>query len=34
VLVSQLENAEVVVMRETDPENAEAPHALELVTLP
>ncbi len=34
VLVSQLENAEVVVMRETDPENAEAPHAVELVTLP
>ena len=34
VLVSQLENAEVVVMRETDPEDAEAPHAVELVTLP
>ncbi|MDF1858843.1 MAG: hypothetical protein P1U87_01445 [Verrucomicrobiales bacterium] len=34
VLVSQLDNAEVVVLRETDPENAEAPHSLELVTLP
>jgi hypothetical protein len=34
VLVSQLDNAEVVVLRETDPDNAEAPHLLELVTLP
>ncbi|MCB1233032.1 MAG: hypothetical protein KDN19_22495 [Verrucomicrobiae bacterium] len=33
VIVSQLENAEVVVMRETDPDNADAPHAVELVTL-
>jgi hypothetical protein len=34
VIVSQLENAEVVVMRETDPGNEDAPHAVELVTLP
>lgn len=34
VIVSQLDNAEVVVLRETDPENADAPHAVELVTLP
>lgn len=34
VIVSQLDNAEVVVMRETDPANADAPHAVELVTLP
>lgn len=34
VLVSQLDNAEVIVLRETDPENEEAPHAVELVTLP
>ena len=34
VIVSQLDNAEVIVLRETDAENAEAPHAVELVTLP
>ncbi len=34
VIVSQLDNAEVVVLRETDPDNADAPHAVELVTLP
>jgi hypothetical protein len=34
VILSQRDNAEVVVLRETDPENADAPHAVELVTLP
>lgn len=34
VIVSQLENAEVVVMRETDPSKEDAPHAVELVSLP
>lgn len=34
VHVSQLDNAEIVVLRETDPDDAEAPLALELVTLP
>ncbi len=34
VIVSQLDNAEVVVLRETDPANEEAPHAVELITLP
>ncbi|MCB1092680.1 MAG: hypothetical protein KDL87_14185 [Verrucomicrobiae bacterium] len=34
VLVSQLENADVVVLRETDPNSDTAPHAVELVTLP
>lgn len=34
VIVSQLDNAEVVVLRETDAADAEAPHAVELVTLP
>ncbi len=34
VIVSQLENAEVVVMRETDATNKDAPHAIELVSLP
>ncbi len=34
VIVSQLENAEVVVMRETSPDDATAPHVIELVTLP
>ncbi|MCB1062144.1 MAG: hypothetical protein KDN20_04385 [Verrucomicrobiae bacterium] len=34
VIVSQLDNAEVVVLRETDTEKDDAPHAVELVTLP
>ena len=34
VIVSQLDNAEVVVLRETDSEKEDAPHAVELVTLP
>lgn len=34
VIVSQLENAEVVVMRETDPAKEDAPHSVELVSLP
>ena len=34
VIVSQLDNAEVVVLRETNAEDPEAPHAVELVTLP
>jgi len=34
VNVSQLANAEVVVLRETDPDDEDAPHAVELVTLP
>ena len=34
VIVSQLENDEVVVMRETDAANKDAPHAIELVALP
>ena len=34
VIVSQLDNADVIVLRETDPENADAPHSVELVTLP
>lgn len=34
VIVSQLDNAEVVVLRETEPDNADAPHAVELITLP
>lgn len=34
VIVSQLENAEVVVLRETDPAKEDAPHAVELVSLP
>lgn len=34
VIVSQLDNAEVVVLRETDPASTEAAHAVELVSLP
>jgi hypothetical protein len=34
VMVSQLENDEVVVLRETDPAKDDAPHAVELVSLP
>lgn len=34
VMVAQLDNAEVVVLREIDAENEDAPHAVELVTLP
>ena len=34
VMVSQLGNEEVVVLRETDSADEEAPHAIELVTLP
>jgi hypothetical protein len=34
VIVSQLANAEVVVLRETDTTSDTAPHAVELVTLP
>ncbi|HQW30129.1 MAG TPA: hypothetical protein PK529_13135 [Verrucomicrobiales bacterium] len=34
VMVSQLANEEVIVLRETDSANEEAPHAVELVTLP
>lgn len=34
VIVSQLENAEVVVMRESDPAKEDAPHSVELVSLP
>ncbi len=34
VIVSQLENAEVVVLRETDPSKEDAPHAVEVVSLP
>ncbi|MEX2578270.1 MAG: hypothetical protein WD342_04365 [Verrucomicrobiales bacterium] len=34
VFVSQLDNDEVIVLRETDTENEDAPHAVELVTLP
>lgn len=34
VMVSQLANEDVIVLRETDSANEEAPHAVELVTLP
>ena len=34
VIVSQLENAEVVVLRESDPAKEDAPHSVELVSLP
>lgn len=34
VIVSQLENDEIVVMRETDPAKKDAPHSIELVLLP
>ncbi len=34
VMVSQLANEQVVVLRETDPEKEDAPHAVELVALP
>lgn len=34
VMVSQLENEEVIVLRETDPAKDDAPHAVELVSLP
>ncbi len=34
VMVSQLENDQVVVLRETDPAAEDAPHAVELVALP
>ena len=34
VMVAQLDNADVIVLRETDAENEDAPHAVEMVTLP